>query len=447
MNTNAKINFYLKEKSSKNKSGIFANVMINNIRVKKAIPKFRVEPKYWDDKKQRLKATFPDHLKKAVINGELERLNKVLEEKFESYQIQIKDKDLLNSLVTSCIYLKDAIPLEIKNNPGFFEYYQKYLDVSSNELSTGFIKQQKVTMGKLMMFEQHIGKKLQFEGFTVDLFDDFFAFLLSSGSEKDGKKIGIHNNSTINGHIKRIKIFLSASKTKKWHNTVEYRDYKRKRQATEDEAAIISLTWEEVLKLYTFQFATEHLRKVRDVFCFSCVLGLRYSDYSALNKKEFKTVIVIDSKGKEKPMIETFIIKNRKRVPVRLPYSIYAQEIVKKYEDTFSPYLLPVLSSQTMNTSIKEICRIAGFNEPTKVVYYRGGKEIKETREKWELMCTHSGRKNFISKCVENGVPLHVIASFTGHSKNSKSLARYYNISDRMKVDFFPEDLYNKKTA
>ncbi len=441
MNTIAKINFYLKDTDPVKESRVYLTVIVNNIRIRKVIEKIRIQPKYWDAKKQRVKVLHPDSKLRTHINDELDKINKVVENKFENYLIQITDKELLNSLVTSCFYVESTSVLTEKQT-SFFEYYQKYLDISANELSTGFINQQAATMGKLELFEQYIGRRLQFESFTVDFFDEIFSFLLSSGKMVEGKKKGIHNNSTINGHIKRIKIFLSTAKAKKWHNFIEYKDYKRKRQATEDEAAIISLTWEEFLKLYTFDFKTDHQKKVRDVFCFSCVLGLRYSDYSILNKKEFKTVFVIDSNGQPKQMIETFIIKNRKRVPVRLPYSEYAKAIVDKYKDTNSSLLLPIMSEKTMNNSIKDLCKIAGFTEDVITVYYRGGKEIKESSQKWELTSTHTGRKSFISKCVEAGVPLHVVASFTGHSKNSKSLARYYNISDRMKVDFFPSDLY-----
>lgn len=443
MNTNAKINFYLENKNPTKPAVVFVYVMINNIRIKKVIPKIRIDGKYWDEKKQRLKATHPEPKVRAKINDELDKINKALEGKFENYLIQIKDKELLKSLVASCFYDEMAnIPSEQQTT--FFEYYQKYIDISKNELSEGFIKQQKGTMGKLKLFEQHLGRRLQFNSFSLDMLDEIFAFLISSGKIEEGKKKGINNNSTANGHIKRIKIFLSAGLTKKWHNFTDFKDYKRKRQATEDEAAIISLTWDEFLKLYSFDFNSEHLRKVRDIFCFSCVLGLRHGDYSSLTKKEFKTISVIDSNGNSKQMIETFIIKNRKRVPVRLPFSDYAKEIVERYANNNSPMLLPNISEQKLNKSIKEICRTVGLTEDVTTVYYRGGKEIKEISPKWELTSTHTGRKTFITKCVESGVPLHVVASFTGHSKNSKSLARYYNISDKMKVDFFPSDLYKK---
>jgi hypothetical protein len=126
--------------------------------------------------------------------------------------------------------------------------------------------------------------------------------------------------------------------------------------------------------------------------------------------KSLKSFVVFDSKGCEKQMIETFIVKNRKRVPVRLPYSIYAREIVEKYDNNFNPLLFPIMAEQTMNDSIKEMCRIAGFNELTTTVYYRGGKEVKAIHQKWELTSTHTGRKSFISKCVV--VPNLAILSF-----------------------------------
>jgi hypothetical protein len=445
MNTRPKINFYAK--STKGITGLIVSVAVNNLRLMKVVPDIRIKAKYWDNKKQKIKPNYPDDAEAKKINEDLVKLEQNLFTNLSTYKIEIRNREQLSHLVNN--YMRNPIPVfKVEDEQlSFFEYYERYLLVARNEVSWGFLRHQKSTMKKLMEFEEYLGKRLTFESFTVDCFDEFYAFLLSTGTEENGIKKGIHNNSTINGHIKRIKIFLSTGKIKKWHNSTDFRDYKRKRRVSEDEGAIIRLTWEEFLKLYNYQFDKEHLEKVKDVFCFSCVTGLRFSDYALLTKQEFKIITALDSKGNTKRLLETFILKNRKRTSVKLPFSDYAFEITEKYRDTANPLLLPVVENNIMNKYLKEIGEILGFDEMITSIYYRGGTQIKTVKEKWKMLTSHSGRKTFICKNVEEGVPLHVVASYTGHSKNSKALSRYYEITDKMKIDFIPDSLYSKHIA
>ena len=60
----------------------------------------------------------------------------------------------------------------------------------------------------------------------------------------------------------------------------KYKDFKIKREDT----PVIALTKKEFEALYRMKLAgNKKLDQVRDVFCFSCVTGLRYSDLRQLS--------------------------------------------------------------------------------------------------------------------------------------------------------------------
>ena len=442
LNKTTRINFFLSK--PKGDTALVLNVIKNKIRVKRNIPDIKINALYWDKKKKRLKPNNPNKEELSDINNKLQNLEVLVSNRIDNYEFKIIDKAQLAKLIEDCLYKPERPLISATEDFSFFDYYERYLRNAKNEVSSGFLKAQRSVMYKLKKFEEYIGVRLTFECWEVNMFDEFYAYMLGlERYDKNGEQL-FYNNSSINAITKKIKIFLSFAKNRKWHNSVEYREYKRKRQAAEDEAPIIALSWDEFLEWYHYEEENPMLDKVKDIFSFSCVTGLRYSDYSTLSKKEFKLVEVEDSKGNRMKLMETFIIKNRRRVAIRFPFSQYALEIVNKYMYDPSPYLLPHLYDSIITKGIKKIAFKLGFNELITSVYYSGGDQIRQTKYKWEVLSTHSGRKTFISKNVEEGVPLHIVASFTGHSKNSKALSRYYEISDKMKLDYIPMSLYKK---
>ena len=442
LNKTTRINFFLS--SPKGNSILVLNVVKNKIRIRKNIPNIKVNTLYWDKKKKRLKQSYPHKEELNDINDKLQKLEARVIDRIDNYEFKISDKLQLAKLIEDCLYSPEKPLITITEEFSFFDYYERYLRIAKNEVSSGFLKAQRSVMYKLKKFEEYLGVRLTFECWEVNMFDEFYAYMLGLVRyDKNGERL-FYNNSSINAITKKIKIFLPFAKNRKWHNSVEFRDYKRKRQAAEDEAPIIALTWDEFLEWYHYKEENPELEKVKDIFSFSCLTGLRFSDYSTLTKKEFKLVEVADSKGNTMKLMETFILKNRRRVAIRFPFSEYAMDIINKYFDDPSPYLLPHMYDSVITKGIKKIVWKLGFNELITSVYYSGGDQVKQTKYKWEVLSTHSGRKTFISKNVEEGVPLHIVASFTGHSKNSKALSRYYNISDKMKLDYIPMSLYKK---
>lgn len=94
-----------------------------------------------------------------------------------------------------------------------------------------------------------------------------------------------------------------------------------------------------------------------------------------------------------------------------------------------------------MNVYIKEVCRQCGINEKLTDIYYIGGKKIEETKEKWQMVGTHSGRRTFICNALMLGIAPNVVMKWTGHS-DYKSMQPYIDIADEAKKTAM--DLFNK---
>ncbi|MGL5261855.1 MAG: site-specific integrase, partial [Bacteroides sp.] len=186
---------------------------------------------------------------------------------------------------------------------------------------------------------------------------------------------------------------------------------------------VIYLTWEELIYLFDYDFKEKrYLERVRDVFCFCCFTGLRYSDAKKLTREDIFN-----------DYIEIVTQKTTDRLKIEL--NDYSRSILSKYED--DPLLghkaLPVISNQKMNEYLKEMGRLVGFDTPTRIVYFKGNKRFEEVKPKYELLATHCGRRTFVVNALYLGIPAEVIMRWTGHS-DYKSMKPYVKIVDDLKA-------------
>lgn len=161
---------------------------------------------------------------------------------------------------------------------------------------------------------------------------------------------------------------------------------------------VIYLTKDELKKLETCEFGTDYLTKTRDIFLFSSMTGLRYSDAQSIGKSNLigRTIRFTTQKTDD---------------TLNIPLNDVAFNILAKYD-----YKLPRISNQVLNRFVKEMCKQAGIDHPTTIIHYRGCKRIEVTKPKYELVSTHSARKSFVSNLLMSGVPIPVIMRMTGHS-------------------------------
>lgn len=116
-----------------------------------------------------------------------------------------------------------------------------------------------------------------------------------------------------------------------------------------------------------------YLRRVRDVFCFCCGTGMRYSDAKALRWSDIKDGYIDFTS--QKTMEHS-----------QIPLNHIASTILERYAESrdVNEHVLPVISNQKYNLFLKELGKLAGMTQIEHEVYFVGGERLEETYQRWE---------------------------------------------------------------
>jgi integrase len=198
-----------------------------------------------------------------------------------------------------------------------------------------------------------------------------------------------------------------------YNKNLTYKKFKTK----ESDVDIIVLTRDELFTLYDCDLAQNaKLSNIRDVFCFACFTGQRYSDISKIRREDISGKI--------------WYIRNQKTNSViKIPLNQFAVAILEKYKEFSKP--LPVISNQKSNEFVKEICKYAGLDRECRISRFKSGYRIDEYFPLYELVTTHTARRTFITLSLEKGIIYEVIMKISGHT-DYKSLKKYIKISEKV---------------
>ena len=95
----------------------------------------------------------------------------------------------------------------------------------------------------------------------------------------------------------------------------------------------------------------EVLLRIRDLFCFQCFTGVRYSDIQNISREDIKG--------------SNWNFRAQKtHQSLGIPLNSYALSILARYNDYLQP--LPIISNQKMNEYLKILCKKAKIDEPVK---------------------------------------------------------------------------------
>lgn len=152
-------------------------------------------------------------------------------------------------------------------------------------------------------------------------------------------------------------------------------------------------------------------------FLFQCFTGQRFSDIAEIKRDDIKNNSWYLHTYKTKDIIE-------------IPLTELALEILDKYKANEKP--LPIISHQKTNQLLKEVCKLAGIDEPITIVRYRGNQRIEINKPKYEFISTHTARRTFVTLSLEKGMKAETIMEITGH-KNYKTFKKYLKITSKVK--------------
>jgi integrase len=160
------------------------------------------------------------------------------------------------------------------------------------------------------------------------------------------------------------------------------------------------------------------LDRVRDVYVFSSVTGLRFAD-----------LLQLDWNHINDGAIDLTQMKTSSQVYI--PLSKIALSIIHKNQDHAKP--LFTISNQKSNKYIKEVMKLAGIDDQVERIIFRGNERLSEVHAKWKLTSMHQARRNFITFCLQKGMQERDVASFSGHVPGSKAFGRYVSTNNEYK--------------
>ncbi|MCE9240151.1 site-specific integrase [Bacteroides thetaiotaomicron] len=224
---------------------------------------------------------------------------------------------------------------------------------------------------------------------TAEFLDDFIIYLEDQGLR--------HN--TIVGYILKIQSLIRRASQYNYAVDVTYDEIDLKCEPTN----AVFLSMNEITRIYYYKFEKQDKRKakekIRDMFVLGCLTALRYSDYSRLTSQN---------------LVNGYIVIRTKKtnVDVKVPAHDYVKEIFAKYNGQIPSGLC----IQYFNKYLKVIMREIGLNDLVTYSFTKGGELKTVTREKWELVSSHTARRSAATNMYLTGrMKTLEIMKLTGH--------------------------------
>jgi integrase len=385
---------------------------------------YRVDIDKWSADTQRCKTNTTHGKRKVpanIINKEIQRLEQLAEDAFLHFEKLGKTP---STDEFRAAFNRHEGRGQTAADKTIFDFYDEYIRKTSelNSWEAGTCTRYKSTKAHLINFDG----SLTFSTLTEEKLLDFVRYMQSERAMQlfyKNSQTGMRN-TTVAKNLEHVKEFLRWSKHNGHYEGDLHETFKIKLKGADGRGKdVIHLSWDELMRLYAFRFEKEYLDRVRDVFCFLCFTSLRYSDVFKLKRSDVKE--------------DHIKVVTKKTVDgLKIDLNKYSRAILDKYRDTVFPddRALPVISNVKMNDYLKEMAGIAGFDEPTREVYFIGNARHEDVRPKYEMLTTHCGRRTFIVNSLYLGIPAEVVMSWTGHS-DYDSMRPYIKIVDELKRD------------
>lgn len=207
------------------------------------------------------------------------------------------------------------------------------------------------------------------------------------------------------GIIAKVRTVCSEGFERGYHTNEEFRKFHKHYEPAE----AVWLTDAEVELLWSAELG-EHLAKVRDLFLLGVYTASRFSDYSRL-----------DGTMVEEGFLR--FVQQKTRDEVVIPCSPRVAAILERNGGH-----APKMCQQVFNRDVKEVCRLAGIDEPVTIGTTRGGVRELRTEPKWRLVTSHTARRTAATQMALSGTPMKSIAMITGH-RHLASLETYLKMS------------------
>jgi len=284
--------------------------------------------------------------------------------------------------------------LKPKFSSGFFDIFYLFMEAKSSQWSASTYRKVRTIYKHLREFEDQTDYRIFFNNLDASFLEKFTAFYTEKGNSK----------TTTYKAVNILVWFLNWATDHGYNVYRDYRNfYKLMGPSTAASRTHIYLHWEELMKVRDFSPINRRMERVRDLFCFMCFSGLRFTELQALKKE--------DVGGDE------IIVRKKKRDVRRLPFNKYAREIHQAYENKYylNDTAFPSISAITMNKYLRMIGEGIGL---TREVITAPGDEVKVPF--YKRLTAGIAVNTFIANALELEVPIEVISEFTGVRNDSR---------------------------
>ena len=221
--------------------------------------------------------------------------------------------------------------------------------------------------------------------------------------------------------VGQLKTVMEEGRKLKYHNNLLYKDWHIEREVP----VSVYLTKSEVDAIWNLDLSVPIQRKARDLFIIGIYTVARFSDYSRVCDD-----IIHDGYIR--------FVHKKTSTPVLVPVAPRVREVLDRYGGK-----APRISQAAFNTTIKEVCRLAGIDSIVEITKSRGRRHITERLPKWQLVHSHTARKTGATLLRLSGASMREIMLIGGWS-NEQTLELYLRMTKEENAKLMRENPFFK---
>ena len=285
------------------------------------------------------------------------------------------------------------------------------------------IKSIKSGINQFKYFQEDTKTEYDFNDIDMSFYYKFTSYL-------KGKNYSVNS---IGKCIKQLKAIMYIAEIEGHHSNNAWKDKKFK--GTRIDIDSIYLTQEDIDKIMAVDLSGYDIghTQARDIFMVGVWTAQRVSDYNNIKKEDIQSVQKRwiedipnpENPGQTMPVIRTKEIlyinfrQQKTGAKVAIPCREELRAILEKYD-----FDIPHLEDQTINRLIKQVARAAGITQPVTFETTKGGVKKEETKEKCDLVMSHTARRTGATLMYLAGIDAYDIIKITGH-KDIDILKKY----------------------
>lgn len=359
---------------------------------------YKVNPKYWDENNQRIRAVSTIKNRENV-NRDLQLFaSEFIKSISELNEDQKSDKLILKSLLRKIVRGEESNDVEITS---FFQFADDFIfrkenqskNIGSVKLSPITVRSYKQTLNRIKDFNSVTNYGVDFNTIDLKFYYQFIQYL-----EKNN-----YSTNTIGKHIKNLKTILNAATEDGFNTSLKYkhRDFK----TVSKESVSIYLTEAEIEAMCNVDLSNvKDWQLARDIFLVGYYTGQRVSDYNPIMPsqiKQFQGTDVIEFKQR----------KTGKKLFVPIHH-----KLKKIFKERYNGCPPPELNAPDINEFIKEVGRKAKIDTEISLEKEVNGKIEIVTVPKYSLIQSHTARRSFCTNAYLSKMPVIDIMAISGHS-------------------------------